>query len=273
MEEQKPQLEPPTPVVAASPPHPPTAIPAAGAESLKQYGVALANAAAIFGAFSAYLLYRRGYYDLYIANKALANTAAILFGVLLLLGPLGKYFKAFDRYLKYRKELGMVGAAIALAHVVASYFFLRDHFPLERFYTTGRIPFAFGLAATLLLVVLVVISNRPMMHLFGGKLWWQLQHWGVRLMFVAVALHVGIMKWSGWVKWYREGGGTPSAALKNPWLPGAGLLVGWFIGFVLLQRTADLIHAKLGRAVWYLGCIALPAIYLFTFWWGLRFRP
>lgn len=268
MEEQKPQ----SPPAAAAPPHPPAAIPAAGAESLKQYGVALANAAVIFSAFSAYLLYRRGYYDLYIANKALANTAAVLFGILLLLGPLGKYFSAFDRYLKYRKELGMVGAAVAIAHGVASYFFLSDHFPRERFFTTGKVPFAFGLAATLLVVGLVAISNRPMMHILGGKRWWWAQHWGVRAMFVAIALHVGIMKWPGWVSWYQKGGGAPSAALKNPWLPGAGLLVGWFIGFVLLQRAADLIHAKLGRVVWYFGCLSLPAIYIFTFWWGLRFR-
>lgn len=260
-----------------TPPHAPTArapaaVPAIGHESWRQYGVALANAAVVFGAFSAYLLYRRGYYNLYIANKALANTATILFGVVLLLGPLGKYFKAFDRYLKYRKELGMVAAVLAIAHGIISFFFLPSYFPRERFFTTGRWPFLFALTATGILIVLVAISNRPMMHRFGGKWWWRMQRWGIRLTFVLIALHVGIMKWPGWVKWYQQGGGAPSAALKNPWLPGAGLLVGWFIGFVLLQRTADLIHAKLGKAVWYFSCIALPAIYVFTFWWGLRFR-
>lgn len=263
---------PPAPPAAAGPPAAaPAAAPAATHENLQQYGVAFANAAIVFGVLSAYLLYRRGYYNLYITNKALANTAAILFGAVLLLGPLGKYFNAFDRYLKYRKELGMVGAAIALAHGIVSYFFLRDHFTPERFFTTGRVPFAFGLSASLLLVVLIAISNRPMMHALGGKLWWGLQHWGIRTMFLLVALHVGIMKWPSWVKWYQQGGGAPSAALENPWLPGAGLLVGWFIGLVLLVRIADMIHHRLGKAMWYFGCIALPIIYVVTFWWGAQF--
>src|SRR3989344_3850351 len=139
-------------------------------EEKLEYGRAIAYAAAWFTFFSAYLLYRRGYYNLYIANKALAGVAAVLFGIVLLQGPLGKYFTAFDRYLKYRKELGMVGAALALAHVAASYLFLRDHFSVERFYTTGKVPFAFGLSATMLLVVLIAISNSSMMKAMGGKL-------------------------------------------------------------------------------------------------------
>ena len=239
-------------------------------EEKLEYGRAIAYAAAWFTFFSAYLLYRRGYYNLYIANKALAGVAAVLFGIVLLQGPLGKYFTAFDRYLKYRKELGMVGAALALAHVAASYLFLRDHFSVERFYTTGKVPFAFGLSATMLLVVLIAISNSSMMKAMGGKLWWFAQHWGVRLMFLAVALHVGIMKWNGWVSWYVKGGGAPSATLLRPHLPGAGLLVGWFMGFVLLVRLADLVHPQLGKLAWYFTCVGFPLAVVVTFWWGLR---
>ncbi len=264
-------LPPSAPPATSGPPTPPTAAPSAGHENVRQYSIALANIGAIFGVLSLYLLYRRGYYNLYIANKALANAAAITFGIVLLLGPLGRYFNAFDRYLKYRKELGMTGAVVALAHGIISYFFLRDHFPWERFYTYGKIPFAFALSASLILIVLIVISNRPMMHAFGGKLWWWMQHWGVRVMFLLVALHVGVMKWSGWVSWYQKGGGAPSAALKNPWLPGAGLLIGWFIAFVLLVRIADMVHHRLGKTMWYVACVALPAIYVVTFWWGLGF--
>lgn len=237
---------------------------------LQQYGVAVGWTLALGATLSIYLLYRRGYYNLYIANKVLAGVSAVMLGLVLLLGPLGKYFNAFDRYLKYRKELGMTAAVIAIAHGVISFFFLRDKFPLERFLTYGRWPFLFALAATGILLMLIIISNRPMMHAIGGKWWWRLQRWGVRVAFVLVVLHVGVMKWKEWLKWYREGG---SRELAHREWPGAGLLVGWFLGFVLLVRIADLIHPKIGKLAWYFSCVGFPFAVVATFWWGRRFLP
>ncbi|MDO8559992.1 MAG: ferric reductase-like transmembrane domain-containing protein [bacterium] len=258
------------PPPATPPPHPPAAVPAVGHEALRQYGVAAANALALMVLFSSYLLYRRGYYDLYIANKVFANTAAVVLGVVLLLGPLAHYFTVFDRYLKYRKELGVMAAVLALMHSLNSLFFLPDHFTLQGFLTRQPWPFFLGLTAAILLTLLWTISRPPVMAALGGKYWWFIQQWGVRIAFVLVALHVALMKWSGWIKWYQQGGGAPSPALQRPWLPGLGLLVGWFMAFVLAVRIADLIHKGLGRIVWYFGCVALPVVYVATFWWGLR---
>lgn len=257
-------VPPVTPPVARTTP---AAVPAAWRESLRQYGVAVAVAAFLCLMLSTYLLYRRGYYNLYIGNKVLAGVAAVMLGIVLLLGPLGKYFNAFDRYLKYRKELGMVAAVLAIAHGVVSFFFLPAYFPRERFFTYGRWPFLLALAATVILVVLVAISNRPMMHRIGGKWWWRLQRWGVRLAFVLVALHVGVMKWQEWLQWYQQGG---SAELNHPEWPGAGLLVGWFMGFVLLVRITDVVHPKLGTLAWYVSIVGFPAAVIGTFWWGQR---
>ena len=92
-----------------------------------------------------------------------------------------------------------------------------------------------------------------------------MQYWGIRSVFLLVFLHVFVMKWSGWVGWYRRGGGKE---LIHPEWPGAGLLVGWFMAFVVLLRLSEFVSPKLRRVIWYVSSISLPIIYIATFWWG-----
>lgn len=236
----------------------------------RQYGAALAVAAPLFIILSTYLFFRRGYYDLYIANKVFAGVAAILLGIVLLIGPLSRFFSVFDRFVQYRKELGIVAFFLAIAHGIFSFFFLPKHFPTERFFTSGLWPFIFGLSATVFLIGLLAISTERSMRALGGRLWWPLQYWGIRIAFLFTALHVFIMKWNGWVRWYKVGGGKE---LAHPEWPGAGLLVGWFIAFVVLIRLAEFGGQRIGRFVWYASIIALPLIFIGTFLWGSRFLP
>ena len=237
------------------------------AYQVQQYGAALLVAIAAFAALSIYLMYRRGYYNLYIANKVFAGVSVVLLGVLLLLGPVSRYFDAFDKYLQYRKELGVVAMFLAVVHAAISYFFLPTYFPREWFIKSVW-PFLFGLAATIILVALFVISREAVKQALGVKRWWRMQYWGVRIAFALIALHVGILKMPSWISWYQKGGGKE---LVHPEWPGAGLLVGWFIAFVIIVRLAELGGKKFGTAVWYLSVISLPAAYLLTFLWGQRF--
>ncbi|MDP2927031.1 MAG: ferric reductase-like transmembrane domain-containing protein [bacterium] len=234
----------------------------------QQYGAALVAAAVLFAILSVYLFFRRGYYDLYIANKVFAGVAAVLLGIVLLIGPLSRFFSFPDRYVQYRKELGIAAFFLALTHGIVSLFFLPSKFPLSGSLGTLNWPFVFGLAATIVLVVIFFISNDRAMAAIGRERWWQWQYWGVRLAFILILLHVFIMKWGGWVKWYKVGGGRE---LVHPEWPGAGLLVGWFLSFVLLVRLAEFGGPRFGRAVWYISVVALPAIYIVTFWWGRQF--
>lgn len=222
----------------------------------QQYGAALAVSIVIFAVLSVYLFYRRGYYDLYIANKIFANVAAILLGIVLLIGPLSRLFAFPDRYVQYRKELGIAAFFLALIHGIVS--------------RSGTLnwPFVFGLTATIILIAVFLISNDRAMAKMGREKWWRFQYWGIRISFVLVFLHVFIMKWSGWVKWYKVGGGKE---LVHPEWPGAGLLVAWFMVFVVLVRLAEFISPKFGRFMWYFSVIALPVIYIVTFWWGRQF--
>ncbi len=91
-----------------------------------EYGVAIVIGVLFFVGLSVYLYYRRGYYDVYIANKIFAGTSAILLGIVLLLGPLSRAYDRFDRWLKYRKEIGIIAFVLALTHSITSFFFLTE---------------------------------------------------------------------------------------------------------------------------------------------------
>lgn len=233
---------------------------------IQQYGTAFAAGLLFFAVLSVYIFFRRGYYDLYIANKAFAGTAAILLGIVLLLGPLSRLFAFPDKYVQYRKELGIVAFLLALAHGIISAFFLSEKF--SRLLETFNWPLAFGVAATILLIAIFLISNDRAMNVLGRERWWKLQYWGARIVFIFVFLHTFIMKWPGWVSWYKAGGGKE---LVYPEWPGGGLLVGWFMAFVVVFRLAEFISPKLGKLAWYASIIALPMVYIATFLWARQF--
>lgn len=237
---------------------------------LQWYLKAALAAAPIFLVLSVYLFFRRGYYDLYIANKAFAGTAAVLLGMVMLLGPVARSLTVFDRFLKYRKHLGVLAFLLVIVHSLSSYFFLSDHFPRASFTSSGLWPFVFGLTALTVLFGLYMISRERIRALLGGRTWWRLQNWGVRTAFVLVLLHVGVMKFPSWLSWYAKGG---SKDLVHPEWPGAGLLVGWFLGFVLLVRIFDRFGPKAGKIGWQCLAFGVPLAYLATFLWGRRFLP
>lgn len=232
------------------------------------FRMAITIAIALFTLLSLYILFRRGYYNLYIANKAFAGTGALLLGIVLLIGPLSRMFSFADRYVRHRKELGIVAFLFATAHGIVSLFFLPSKFPLSGYIGTAYWPFIFGLTALIVLGVLFFLSIDRSMQSIGKALWWRLQYWGVRISFILIMLHVLIMKWGGWVAWYREGGGKE---LAQPQLPGAGLLVGWFMGFVLFVRLTELTGIRLGKIAWYAGIILLGIGYALTFYRGGQF--
>lgn len=235
---------------------------------VRKYSLALAVTIPLFVLFSAYIYYRGGFYDLYIANKIFAGLSAALLGIVLLIGPLARSFPQHRKYIQYRKELGILSFFLALAHGIASFFFLPEHFSRERFFTTGLWPFIFGLAATVLVTVIFAISNQRAMFALGTKVWWLIQSWGVRATFILVGLHVGVMKYKDWIEWYQQGG---ASTLVHPEWPGLGLLIAWFMGFVMLVRIADVLNNELRKAALYALGIGIPAAYVFSFLWGLQF--
>lgn len=95
----------------------------------QQYGFALLIATLLYTIMSFYLFNRRGYYDLYIVNKIFAGVSAILLGIILLIGSGSRLFSFPDRFIRYRKGLGITAFFAALAHFISSFFFCRQNFP------------------------------------------------------------------------------------------------------------------------------------------------
>lgn len=216
--------------------------------SFRDYFITLLFAMTLLVLFGLYLLTRRGYFfdapvtadALYVPNKALAGVGMTLLAVTFLLGPLARYFDRWDHLLAYRKEIGIVGGFLALFHGVVSYFLLPKKFPQEWF-DFSSIEFGAGLVGALLLVILFVMSWKSVIAKFSGPRWWMFQRWGLRLVIIATLLHVFAMKWAGWVKWIKQGGGKATAELANPWMPGLGILASLFIAWVVLVRCYETI--------------------------------
>lgn len=222
--------------------------------------------ALLFAALSAFLLFRRGYYDLFIANKVFAGVAAMLFGLIVVIGPLSRAFPSIQKLSPLRKELGIIAFLLVLVHTVVSLFFLPSHFP-RSWYASNLWPFVFGLGALVVLAVLFVLSNKAAVKRLRQGTWRILQSWGMRLAFLLILLHVAVMKIPSWLSWYQKGGGKE---LVHPEWPGAGLLVGWFLAFMFFVRIASMFDEKVTKFAWYFTLVALPAVYILTFWWGAQ---
>lgn len=237
---------------------------------IRQYGAAFLGAALpLCIAFVAYIAYQRGLLDFRTANRAFADVGAVLLGIVLLLGPLSRYFAFPDRYLQYRKELGIFGFVFALAHSAITLFVLPGTVSLAAVTAMlSSTPIIFGFAGTIGLTLLFVISNEYAAEAIGRRLWWRMQNWGVRLVFAFVFVHVYLLKWSGWMLWYKTGVARGSA---HPELPPLGLLVGWFMMFVVGMRLAEFLGPRFFRIAWYAGSALLVALYLGTFLWGMQF--
>ena len=174
----------------------------------------------------------------YVPNKIIIGTGILMLGFTCLIGPIARYFDRFDRWIRYRKEIGVIGGFFALLHAFGSYLWLPKKFPHSGMDFTGVI-YGAGLVATFVTIFLILISAQKAVDLLGNK-WWLMQRWGLRMLMLFAVIHVYVMKWSGaWVKWVMKGGGPSTPELPNGWLPGLGLLTGVFITWVVIVRLYE----------------------------------
>lgn len=214
--------------------------------SLRDYAIAILIATILLVLFGCYLFIRRGYlFDapstadmLYVPNKAIAGAAVAMLALTFLIGPIARYFDRFDHWLNYRKEIGIIGGLLAVAHVVITYNFLPLKFPHSKLDLDSP-EFAAGVIGVFLLAFLFIISFKKAVDLLGGNIWWFLQRWGLRLVILLTLIHVYIMKWNGWMKWIKQGGGAPTAELANPQMAGLGILIMLFFTWVVIVRLYE----------------------------------
>lgn len=214
--------------------------------SMRDYVIALLIATSLTVFFSLYLFIRRGYlFDapptadtLYVFNKAVVGAGTVLLAFTFLIGPIVRYFDRFDQWLGYRKEIGIVAGFLVFFHAIVSYSFLPLKFSQSRF-TFDSLPFAAGFIGVLLLIFLFIISFKKVIEMMDGSRWWFLQRWGLRFVILLTIIHVYSMKWNGWMKWLKQGGGNPTAELANPQMAGLGILVMMFLTWVVIVRLYE----------------------------------
>jgi DMSO/TMAO reductase YedYZ heme-binding membrane subunit len=251
----------PTPTAPSSHPH----IPNEWGKYIRATTVSLV----LFFALSCYLYLRRGYYDLYIANKAFAGISLMLVGIVLLIGPLTRLYQRFDTWILYRKHVGIVAFVYALLHSIISLLMLPDHFSMS-YYLKFPPQFIFGLIGSSLLVWLSVISFRKITDHLEKHAWWYTHNWGVRLAGTAIMLHILIMKYAGWIKWYTDGGGKE---LLRPYMMPAGALVGSFGIFVFVVRLAEFTGPTMARSLVKIVTALYIVFIMGSFVWGYTKTP
>lgn len=188
----------------------------------------------IFFLFTVYLFARRGYYTLYIANKAFGSTAAVLAAITLAIGPLARMNALFDQFVILRKPLGLIALGLALLHAIISVFLLPTRFPIA-WYRNEWIPIGFGAIVLVVWAYLTWISQIKIIKKLDPSRWRQLQSFWAKIAFLAIFLHLTIMKYPGWIRWF-QGKVTASADLANPTYPPASLFVFFILLGVLIVR-------------------------------------
>jgi len=233
-------------------------------EQIRQYSLTTIFGLVLFILLSGYLFLRRGYFDLYIINKVLAGVSLIILAAVVFIGPLSRFYDRFDSWIIYRKELGIVAFLLALAHGVISFFFLSDRFSIT-YFMNNLLTFIFGLISLFILAYLFILSFEKVIDNLDRKKWWLVQSWGVRIAGTLVFLHVFLLKYPGWLKWYAQGG---APELARPYLPPASIIAFAFAFFVVLVRLSEFFGKKVGRIMVLLLFILLIFFLVGSFLWG-----
>ena len=176
----------------------------------------------------------------YVPDKVIAVVGMTLLAFTFLIGPIYRYFDAFDYLLEYRKEIGIVGGVFALFHPVMAYFFLPLTFPQSEIPLTS-VTYGAGLAGSLVVIFLIFISYENAKILLGPSRWWLLHRFGLRLVILFAVIHFFCIEWSTWVQWLTQSAGKPSAELLYPWMPEPTIFAGLFIVWVVIIRLYETI--------------------------------
>lgn len=199
----------------------------------------------VFIMFSLYLFLRRGYYNLYIINKVFGSTAIVVAGISLLAGPMRR-MRYVSHLMSIRRQLGLLAFGLVLLHVLAS-LLQTKRFPLFAWYIDAWIPISFGLLAVGVWLYMTYISRNSKIKELGSDVWKKRLSIAGKVAFMAIFLHLVIMKYPGWIKWLN-GNVKQTPELANPTYPPASIFVFIFMVTVILYRIIAAVLAKRSQA-------------------------
>lgn len=178
-----------------------------------------------------YYFVQQGNFTYRITNRAIADVGMLLIGLSMALSGLCYFWNFADRFIIYRKHLGVAGFAYALAHSVLSLFFMPEYFPFPDYYLeqNNLLSFLSALTALLIYAGMTLISNRYAIKELGGKIWRNLLRIGYIAYFLTI-IHFGLRGYPFWLRWFIGQSDTV--------FPSFGLIVFTFGTAVLLIRIA-----------------------------------
>ncbi|MEY2505361.1 MAG: hypothetical protein QOJ05_670 [Verrucomicrobiota bacterium] len=175
---------------------------------------------------------------LYVPDKVVAVVGMVLLAFTFLIGPLYRYFNAFDYLMQYRKEIGIVGGFFALIHPLLAYFFLPLKFPPSEIPLTS-LTYGTAVFGSFVAIFLIFISFQSAIIMLGANRWWFLHRWGLRLLILFAVIHFFGIEWTTWMKWLTQSAGKPSAELLYPWIPEPTAFAGLFVVWVVVVRLYE----------------------------------
>lgn len=192
--------------------------------------------AVVFGIISLYTWLQSGSYTAFTANVAAANTAIILIGLSFALSGLCYFWDFVDSKIIYRKYIGIIGFAFAVAHGL--FFYVRSvgdnllnvgHFWGAFTSTPTRaVAFLTALVALVIFLLMTIISNRYSVNILGGKNWRRALRIGYGA-YVLSIIHFSIKMWEEWGDWILS---------RDTILPPPSLIAVVIAVFVIVLRVA-----------------------------------
>lgn len=170
-------------------------------------------------------------------NRIFADLSMLLIGISLILSSVCYFWDFADKYIIYRKHIGLVGVGYMILHIILSVV-LPNYAPFPAYYLADARIASFIAAAigTVIFTAMAVTSNRFAMVEIGPQLWRKL----MRLGFVGFAFtlyHFGAKGMSYWLPWF--------VGESRSIVPSFGLIVFMFGVVVIVLRLWLSIHKRL----------------------------
>ena len=153
--------------------------------------------------------------------KGFTNTGYLLIGLSLVLGPLGKFWNYFDKFLTYRKQLGIVGFIYVLIHgFVGTIIYI---LPSPEILWSNYWSLTLGIIGLYLLFVCYAISEIVVIKTLGPKRWRRVLRYISYTAFIISTTHLYLAKLPVWQDYINS----------NIILPPLSLILFSFGSFVL----------------------------------------
>lgn len=159
-------------------------------------------------------------------NKSMADTAIILMGFSMLLSSVCYFWNFLDWAIIYRKYLGLIGFAFALAHIALSWTPFMSLFTINTWQQGKMWPLFMGAVALGIFCIMAFVSSSFIARKLGFVTWKRILRTGYGAV-ILVWFHVVLLKSARWVTWYQGGMRTP---------PSLSLLVSMFMIVVIIMR-------------------------------------